>query len=124
MYESGIYVDPHGRTMLVLSASTRKRYDLKNKDKAKIYEKEDRIVVCFKERNIIEITEAQANLLKKLEDAAYSHYQDPCGKYCIDTITRLSTIRECCFAVGIEKEVVVENEDVGKERAFAEGGMK
>jgi len=120
MYESGIYVDPRGRTSIVLSASTRKKFNLKNKDKARIYEKEDRIIVCFKESNKIEITEAQANLLKKLEDAAYSHYQDPYGKYCIDTLTRLSTIRECCLAIGIEREVVSENEDIGKERAFAE----
>jgi len=104
--------------MLILSASTRKKYNLKNKDKARIYEKDDRLIVCFKEMSNIEITEAQANLLKKLEDAAYSHYQDPLGKYCIDTITRLGTIRECCFAVGIEKEVVAENEEIGKERAM------
>lgn len=57
MYESGIYVDPHGRTMLVLSSSTRKKFDLKNKDRVKIDDShEDRIIVCLKEKEMIEVS--------------------------------------------------------------------
>ena len=57
MYESGIYVDPHGRTSVVISATTRKKFNLKNKDKVKIDDShEDRIIICLKEKEMIEVS--------------------------------------------------------------------
>ena len=57
MYESGIYIDPRGRTMLILSASTRKKFNLKNKDRVKIDDsKDDRITICLKEKEMIEVS--------------------------------------------------------------------
>lgn len=68
MYESGIYVDVRGRTMLILSASTRKKFDLKNKDRVKIDDSnEDRIIVCLKEKVMIETNLYDTELLNSFK---------------------------------------------------------
>ena len=66
----------------------------------------------------MDIIEAQENLLKYLEKISYKYNLDPYSDDGFEYCCRLPEIYYCCRLIGIDNDVISENEDVGKQRAI------
>jgi len=66
----------------------------------------------------LNIIEAQENLLKYLEEISYRCYLDPYSDSGFELWCILPEIRYCCKLIGIDNDIIDENEDIGKQRAI------